>query len=392
VTSPTITSTSAGTNADDASFYGMDAAILAYGTNATASSGATISVTNGTITTSGAEGNGVFAAMGGTVNINGTAISASGGNAHALDAAHQGTLNITNVTATTSAASSSVVATDSGGGTVTIYGGTYTANGQRSAGIYSTGKFIVYGGTFTANNAEAVVLEGLNSVTIEPTSTTYGSTKLTGAGGDDRGIFLYQSTSGDASTGTASFTMTNGSISYTCDATATSACASGSTSSGQNNPATLFSVANTTATISLTDVTVTNDTPTSTNSYGTLLTAAALNSGTWGTSGSNGGNVTFSAKGETLVGNVIVDSISTATLALSEDSSGTGSTLTGAINSADTGKTVSLTMDAASTWIVTGTSYLTSLTDSDTSYSNIKCATAGCLVYIGSSSISPAAK
>lgn len=82
-----------------------------------------------------------------------------------------------------------------------------------------------------------------------------------------------------------------------------------------------------------------------------------------------------------------LDTTSTAAVYLHRDTSGTGSTLTGAINSSDTGKTVSLTMDAASTWVVTGTSYLTALTDADSSYSNITCQTSGCQVYIGTAEI-----
>jgi hypothetical protein len=384
VTSPTIVSSSVGGNSNDGSFYGTDAALLAYGSSASTTSGGSITITGGTITTSGQYGNGAFASGdGSTITLNGTTITATGANAHGVDAAQDGTLNLTSVTATTSGASSSVVATDRGGGTVTVTGGTYTANGSRSAGIYSTGVITATNGTFTANDAEAAVVEGDNSVTLT------GST-LVSSSGDDRGIFLYQSTSGDAATGTSSFTMTSGSIKYSCPVTSSSTtCADGSTSSGQNNPATVFAIANTTASITLTDVTVTNDTSTTSDSYGTLLTAAALNPGTWGTSGADGGNVTFTAKGVTLTGDVIVDDISTASLKLSVDSSGTISSLTGAINNADSGKTVSLTLDAKSSWVVTGTSYLTSLTDADSSYSNITCATAGCKVYIGSSSISP---
>jgi hypothetical protein len=385
VTSPTIVSSSVGSNANDGSFYGTDAAVLAYGSSATTASGGSITITGGTINTSGQYGNGAFASGdGATVTLSGTSITATGGNAHGVDAAEGGALNLTNVTAATFGQSGSVVATDQGGGTVTVSGGTYTANGYRSAGIYSTGVFNVTNGTFTANDAEAVVVEGANSVTLTGTA-------LKGTGGDYRGVFLYQSTSGDAATGTASFTMTNGSITYTCPVTASSTtCSSGTTASGQNNPATLFAIANTTATISLTDVTVTNSTSTTTDAYGTLLTAAALNPGTWGTAGADGGNVTFTAQGETLVGDVIVDDISTAALTLSKDSAGTASSLTGAINNANTGKTVSLTLDATSTWVVTGTSYLTTLTNADSTNANIKCETAGCKVYIGGSLFSPA--
>jgi len=84
---------------------------------------------------------------------------------------------------------------------------------------------------------------------------------------------------------------------------------------------------------------------------------------------------------------VIVDSVSTADIYLYASTSA-ASKLTGAINTANTGKTVALTLDAASKWVVTGTSYLTSLTDADTTYSNITCQTAGCSVYVNGTAIS----
>jgi hypothetical protein len=341
MTSPTITSASVGTNGNDGSFYGMDAAVLAYGASSTTASGGAITITGGAITTSGQYGNGGFASGdGASISLTGTTITTTGANAHALDAAYGGALTINDVAATTSGASSSVVATDRGGGTVNATGGSYTSNGYRSAGLYSTGVVTVTNGTYAANNAEAVVVEGSNSVTLT-------GAKLVSAGGDDRGIFLYNSTSGDASSGTSRFTMKDGSITYTCS---TTACSDGATSSGQNNPATMFSIANTTADISLTGVMITNN-------VGTLLTAEALNSGTWGTAGSNGGKVTFTASGTALTGNVIVDDISTAAVSLTD-----ASTLSGEVNNAATGETVSLALDSTSNWTVTGTSYLTTLT------------------------------
>ena len=97
-------------------------------------------------------------------------------------------------------------------------------------------------------------------------------------------------------------------------------------------------------------------------------------------------------KGETLTGKILVNDIGIAALILEKNSSGTGSTSTGTINNADTGKTVTLTLDTKSTRVVTGTSYLTKLTDAASSYSNILCETAGCKVHVGSSSISPRIK
>jgi Bacterial Ig-like domain (group 3) len=242
---------------------------------------------------------------------------------------------------------------------VTREGGDYTASAYGTAAIETAGAFSATGGTYTAGDAEGAVVEGSGSVTLNGTA-------LSGAAGDDRGVLLYESAAGGTnSVLTPAFTMTGGSLAYNCDAVSTPACGQGSTAEGQNHPATLFSIANATAAISLTDVQVTNNTATAEDENGVLLTAEALGSdapaGTWGTAGANGGNVTFRAQGETLAGDVIVDGESTAELYVLMDSSGTGSTLTGAINGADTGKTVDLTLDPASLWMVTGTSYVTDL-------------------------------
>jgi hypothetical protein len=87
---------------------------------------------------------------------------------------------------------------------------------------------------------------------------------------------------------------------------------------------------------------------------GVLLDAA---SDKWGTSGSNGGRAWLVAVGQKLTGSVIVDKFSTATVKLPS-----GSAWTGAIDTAHTAKSAALSLDATSTWTVTGTSHLTSLT------------------------------
>ena len=86
----------------------------------------------------------------------------------------------------------------------------------------------------------------------------------------------------------------------------------------------------------------------------------------WGKSGSNGGQVTLNAKNQALEGNIEVDNISTAEINLKENSS-----LKGAINNKNTAKEIKLTLDKSSSLTLTGDTYVTSLTDADTSYSNI---------------------
>ncbi|KAF5086830.1 hypothetical protein [Methanobacterium aggregans] len=95
----------------------------------------------------------------------------------------------------------------------------------------------------------------------------------------------------------------------------------------------------------------------------TLLKAGA---DSWGTSGSNGANVTLNAKKQVLSGSVEADSISSLTLNILD-----GSKLTATINANNTAQSVVLNLSSDSTWTVTGNSYLTGLTDADSSLSNI---------------------
>jgi hypothetical protein len=354
---PEIITTGDSTSDESSSFYGLNAAVLNY-------NGGELTITGGTIDTTGTGANAVFAYGTGSVTVSNMTIVATNDFAHGLFAAGGGTMTINNVDATTYGTSSSVVGTDRGSGTIEVNGGSYTASGMRSAGIYSTGVITASDATFTATNAEAVVVEGSNIVTLDNVTLN-----ATSGLSEHRGVFLYQSMSGDAENSEcgngACFSMAGGTYNYTdtsnSSSTATENCAA-------------FAVANQTAYIELTDVVVNNSCPT--------LLLSALNSN-WNY---NGGTTTFTAYGETLDGDVVVDSVSTADITLTSSENG-ASMLTGAINTDNSGSVVSLTLDAASQWVVTETSYLTSLTNSDTTNSNIICETAGCKVYVNGSEI-----
>jgi hypothetical protein len=289
-----------------------------------------------------------------------------------------------------------------GYGTVTLNGGSYSSSGTHSPGILAAGISPTFssvtvnegasGAAISASNDAAVVVEGGNTVTINsPTNLT----TISGAGGDYHGIFLYLGGTGDASAGPGTFAMTGGTIVYTCDATPTSAnpcdgSGSASLAADQNYPATVFAATNTTSTaptnISLTDVTVINTTPSDidlNNTNGTLLTAAALSLG-------NPAYVNFTAKGEQLIGDIIVDTNSIVNLTLEADANSIGSSLTGNIGGPttyylnQTVGTVNLTIDANSTWVVSGNSYVTTLHNSGSG--NISCQNFGqCAVYVGGS-------
>jgi hypothetical protein len=242
-----------------------------------------------------------------------------------------GSITATDLTVNTTGPNGAPIATDRGGGTITANGGTYTSSGTDSPAVYSTGTITLDGVKGTATGAEAAVVEGSNSITAT-------SSDLSGA--KKWGVLVYQSMSGDATGVKGVYTQTGGSL------------------TAAEGP--LFYVTNSNATITLSGVALTAPS-------GVLVNAAA---GSWGTSGSNGGVVVLDAKGQVLTGNVVVDAISQATIELAS-----GSSLSGAVNAAGTAKSVTVRLDATSTWNVRGDSTVTVLDDaagiSGTSITNI---------------------
>jgi len=309
---PTIETSGNTTSNDDSSFYGLNAAVLA-----TANS--TVTIVGGSITTGGTGANGAFpTGSGAAINLTNVTINATGDGGHGVMATSGGLLTLADVNITTSGANSAPLATDRGSGTVNVTGGTVSSSGRDSPGIYSTGLITVDGTNITATGSEAAVIEGSNTITL--TNAT-----LTGSQGSrDRGIMIYQSMSGDAEMGPGTFSMTGGSYNWT----------------STTGPA--FYVTNTNATINLTGVNVTNG-------AAELLNASA---GDWGTTGSNGGDVLFTAENETLNGSLVSDGISSITAVLQN-----GTALSGAID------TAALSLDETSIWNVTGDSVLSTLSD-----------------------------
>ncbi len=327
---------------DNTSFYGTNSAILAK-------SGANLTISNINVTTDATGANGVFSYGGSattnntstdgtTVTISDSTITTTKDNSGGIMATGGGILNAYNLTVNTAGISSAAIRTDRGGGTVTVDGGTYTTTGQGSPAIYSTADVTVSNATLIAETAEGIVIEGNNNVTIDNCELTDNNTELNGLSTSYKNIFLYQSMSGDAAEGNSEFTASNSTI---------------TTNNGDT-----FYVTNTTAIINLTNNTITNN-----DSSGNLLRAKA---DSWGNSGSNGGDVILNATNQELIGNIVIDDISTLELNLTS-----GSYYEGTINGDNTAESITLTLDSTSSIKLTGDSYVTSLEDSDTSYSNI---------------------
>ena len=110
---------------------------------------------------------------------------------------------------------------------------------------------------------------------------------------------------------------------------------------------------------------------------GILVQAAATSR--WGTAGSNGGTISFTANDEALNGALEVDSLSSITVNLKDST-----TLTGAINAVNKAKSDMIVIDGTSKWTATANSYITSLTTADSDTSNVKNyvdANAGVFIY-----------
>ena len=318
-------------NTEDGDFYGQNAGLLVL-------NGATATITGATVNTSVTNGNGVFSYGEGTVvNISDSTIRTTENNSGGIQTTGGGTMNATNLDVETQGNSAAAIRSDRGGGTVNVDGGSYVTNGTGSPAIYCTADISVSDATLTANASEGVVVEGKNSVALTDCDVT-GNMSNTYNGDSDENIhciMIYQSMSGDADVGEATFSAEGGSI---------------TAKTGD-----MFYITNTDCEITLKDVafTLANDV--------FLRVEGNSSSRGWGTEGANGGDVTLTADSQEFTGNILVDEISSLVLTMKN-----GTSYEGAINPDGDGGTVDVTLDDDSTWTLTGDSYITSF-DGDTS-------------------------
>ena len=309
---------------DEADFYGENAAIYAY-------DGATLTLSEIVVETDGTHANGVFSyGEGTTVNISDSFIETSGNCSGGLMTTGGGTMNAENLNIHTTGNSSAAIRSDRGGGTVNVTGGSYITDGKGSPVIYSTADITVSDAYLESTSSQGIVVEGQNSVTLNNVElVAENDSKNSDKSDYYQAVMIYQSMSGDADEGLASFTMNGGSL--------------------LNKNGDIFFVNNTVAAISLSDVTITNE-----DTDGVFLRAEAAG---WGNEGSNGGHVTLNASKQTIDGNILVDDISSLNLYLSDSS-----LFTGSINTDGEEGEVYVELDEGSTWILSEDSYITSLT------------------------------
>ena len=337
ITDPTVAKSGDSDGGDSCNFYGLNAAVLVK-------DGSTATITGGKITSDASGANGVFCYGGNggqngadgdgtTVIIRDTTIVTTGSGSGGIMTTGGGTTYAYDLDVTTSGQSSAAIRTDRGGGRVYVDGGTYTSNGLGSPAIYSTAEIHVANAALVSNLSEGVCIEGLNSIELTDCDLTANNTKCNGNATFLDSIMIYQSMSGDAASGTSSFTMTGGSL------------------TSRNGH--VFHVTNTSAVITLSGVTITNE-----DSDNILL--SVCDDG-W----SGGSNVAaLNASAQKLSGAIKVGDNSTLTLSLTNGSSFEGyidgqiTNASGTTVSTEVG-TISVTLDSTSTWTLTGDSYVT---------------------------------
>ena len=326
---------------DNTSFYGTNSGVLAK-------SGANVTIKNAEIITNAKGANGVFSyggsattnnsnSDGTTVNISDSKITTKKDNSGGIMTTGGGIMNATNLTVDTSGTSSAAIRSDRGGGTVTVNKGTYTTSGKGSPAIYSTANITVKNAKLISKASEGVVIEGKNSVNLENVELTDTNNTLNGQSTTYKNIFIYQSMSSDASEGTATFSSKNSTITT-------------------NKGDTIY-VTNTKANITLENNEFINN-----DKDGNFL---RIQKDSWGSSGSNGGDVNLVLKNQKVNGNIVVDSISKLSMEL------TKSNYEGTINNTNEANNIKLVLDKTSKIKLTGDSYISELEDEDTSYSNI---------------------
>lgn len=334
----TITKTGDTTRSDgDAtSFYGTNSAIYAgVGTGNSSSAGSTSSATgavinikNCSVTTTAKGSNAVFCTNGATINVEGITIVNNSRISRGLHCTYGGTINASNVDITTNSETSSTIATDRGGGTVTVTGGTATANGNNSAVLYSTGTITATNLTGTSAQGEIAVVEGDNGVIINSCTMTSGSS--------NRGLMMLQSGSGDAQGSNAYITVTGGSL----------------TTTGSSVPLCEVPTLNT-GTLTLTDVTL--------SVASGILMYVDYNT-QWSTYGGTG-NLILQTEQTcwSYTGAVDADSYSNVNVTV-----GSNVTWNGTMDADNNASSSTVTVNSNGVWVLTGNSYVDNLVNNGT--------------------------
>ena len=321
LTDSKLSKTGDSSSADASNFTGQNAIILANNSNAV--------LENLTLTSDADGANAIFATgEKAQVTAKHIKIHTKNNSSRGLDATYGGTITAEDVDITTEGAHCGALATDRGEGNVIVNGAKIHTSGEGSPCIYSTGNIQLTNGEGVATGSEIAVVEGKNSITLQNANLT---------GHIKHGVMLYQSFSGDANVGVASFTAKDSVL-------------------NNNSSGPMFYITNTTAKATLENTTF--------NQSGDIL--VKVTSDRWGSAGKNGGDFTLNAQNQQLKGQILANNISKVTLNLGE-----GSTFSGTINNDNQAEAANISLTKGASWQLTANAYVTTITDEQVDFSNI---------------------
>lgn len=330
-------------NGDNCNFYGLNSIALSVG------NGSLLKISNSKLNATSEGSNGVFSTDSATAYMRDSSITTSAGNSRGFDATYGGTILADTLDISTQGDHSAGVATDRGGGNISLTNSTIKTAGSGSPLLYSTGDIELNNVTGSSSGSQIAGMEGLNTILINNSTLESTQSGKTASDPIADGIIIYQSTSGDAETATGK-TATFQAVGSTLK----SAITSGS----------MFYFTNTKADVVLKDTTLDFDSTTA-----NLILAAGNSSNNWGSAGSNGAAVSFTGISQTLSGAVEADTISSVKLYLTSSTTWTGTATVrdneSAIDSAKTEAPITVNVDASSTWVVNGDSTVTNLAVAD---------------------------
>lgn len=293
---------------------------------------ANVTIKDSTIVTAVINGIGVSSHGTGTaVRISDCIIMTTGDSSAGIQTADGATLNTEDLMVSTFGSSSAAIRIERGIGTVNVNGGSFVTSGYDSPAVWSAADITVTAASLTARNSAALVIEGHSSLTLEDCGISGSMKKEDTSSGNIHTIMLCQPMSGDVQEGTATLSITGGTL------------------TGSNGD--LIYVENTAADITISGAEVINK-----DSGNVLLRIT----------GSNGrrasAKVTFSGD-MTISGDILVDTASGLDLLI-----GPGVTFNGRILVTDNAEGVyaashhvNVTVEDGAEWNLTGDSNVTSL-------------------------------
>lgn len=329
ITDGTLNKSGDDDDGDNCNFYGINSIILSV------NEGSQIYISNSDLSADSTGSNAMFATDSGTIYAYNDTITTTSDNSRGLDATYAGTIVADSMNITTNGDHCATIATDRGGGSISATNSTLSSAGSGSPILYSTGDIEVDNIIGSASGSQIAGMEGLNTILIYNSDLTSTITKATASDPVANAVIIYQSTSGDAETTTGDTALFQ-----VVDSSLTSSIEEGS----------FFYVTNTDATIYVENTDISYD-----SDAADLLTIEGNDSNNWGTAGSNGGDVTFTAVDQTLEGDLVVDTISSLDFYLLDGSIWTGSAEIeeNEVNTDATDAPITINVGSDSTWVVT---------------------------------------